>query len=94
MITLLASTLPTNELMLDTFGCDPPSGQAVMYASGPGGTAVSVTEYAAAAGTVQYGVAGNRNFRVSRASMDGGPNGPACGRYTLRVSITRQGVSG
>src|SRR5271157_3781195 len=89
-IAAFATTAPSKEFNVETNGCAAPVGQAVRYDSGPSGTTVTFTEYAAAVeGTVQA-LAGMANERTVPAPSSGPPNGPS----GLRVSATRHGVTG
>src|SRR5271155_1863606 len=80
-ITALATTVPVGAFSDATTGCDCPAGQAVMYPSGPFGTAAKLSEYACAVAGTPHALEGIENVRVAAAARDGPPNGP----FALRV---------
>src|SRR5437667_9658864 len=83
----LASTVPSNEFSVEATGCACPAGQAVTHLSGPCGTTVTLSEYAAAPGGAPHGLDGTGKERVLPPVMNGPPKGP----LVFRVSRTRQG---
>src|ERR1700690_1148240 len=85
-----ATTRPWNEFKVETIGCGWPVGHSVRYESAPGGTTVTFSEYAWAVAGMTQPLSGIANERVEAAVMAGPPNAPG----ELRVSATRQGVTG
>src|SRR5450432_3829992 len=81
---------PSNELSRDTSGRGCPLGQMAKYPRRPDGTTVTFNEYArAVTGTPQL-LEGMTKSRLLPPAIAGPPKGPAA----LRVSATRQGVTG
>src|ERR1019366_2220532 len=91
MIAAFALTRPSREFSVETGGRDCPLGQMVKYPSiSPCGTTVTFNEYACAVDGIPHALAGMTKSRLLPPSIAGPPKGPA----GLRVSATRQGVTG
>src|SRR5208283_5518899 len=89
-IAAFATTLPSNEFNVDTYGCAESNGHSVRYDRCPSGTTVTFSEYAAAVAGMPHPPAGIGNDRAVPAPISGPPNGPSA----PRVSATRHGVTG
>src|ERR1051326_5056836 len=90
-IAAFAVTVPVGALRVATVGMDCPLPQAVRYPSGPFGAAAKFREYACAEAGMLHAVAERRGrVRISPPASDGPPSNPVA----VRVSTTRQGVSG
>src|SRR5271165_234022 len=88
----LAFTRPSTEFRVETTGWFSPVGQMVRYPSGPGGTAVTFSEKAAAVERSSVGqalpcLAACGRLKVSKVPPGIGPPPPYC----VRVSTNRQG---
>src|ERR1700690_3373098 len=86
----LAPTRPPNEFRVETTGRGSPAGHRLRNESSPLGTAVTLREYAAAVGGMLPPLGGSGKVRMPWPPRLGPPKGPA----SLRVSATRQGVTG
>ncbi len=89
-IAAVFTICPVTSSSVTTLGCGCPVGHRVRYPTGPGGTSVTVTEYACALeGIVQLPCSGKA--RADPAARLGGPNGLG-NPCPVRVSTIRQGV--
>src|SRR5476651_1399242 len=86
----LAVTTPGGALSVETSGCGEPAGHVVRKPRTPEGTAVMFTEYAWAVAGIPQGLESTGKFRATPGPRVGPPKGPVA----LRVSATRQGVTG
>jgi hypothetical protein len=94
MIAALATTVPVGSFKVVANGSGLLMGpcQIVRYPRGPGGTTVTLNEYASADdGMLQVELERKGKFRVAAPTRLGGPKAPV-NPLPVRVSTTRQGV--
>src|SRR5262245_59648040 len=84
-----ATTTPLGSFRVDTMGCGCPVGHAVNQPSGPPGTTVTLSEYAAAVGGSAQVPVNSGKLREVMA----GRKGPLRGPPAKRVSTRRHGVT-
>src|SRR5579872_875055 len=82
---------PSREFSVEARGRGCPLGQTVRKPSAPGGTTVTLSEYAAAVDGIPQALLGMMKSRAVSAANAGPLNGPL---GVLRVSAMRQGVMG
>src|SRR5215467_5572244 len=89
-IAAFATTVPVGSLSVDTNGCAEPVGHVVRKLRVVVGTAVMLSEYAAAVAGNPHVLDNTGTALVELAARIGPPSG----LVGLRVSITRHGVTG
>src|SRR5258708_37741780 len=67
---------PSEEFRVETLGCDWPVGHTDKNPSGPKGTTVILSEYAAAFEGIPQALPGTTKSRLLLAPIDGPPKGP------------------
>src|SRR5581483_9929234 len=92
-IAALASTLPSVEFSVETFGYGCPAGHTERKGSVPKGTAVKLSEYATAEPGMLQPLDSRGMLRFAEPGSGGPPNWPVL-PCPARVSTARQGVIG
>src|SRR5580658_6692435 len=82
-IAALALILPSEELRVETAGCGCPDGHTERNPSGPKGTTVRFSEYAAAFAGIPQGLDGIAKSRLLLAGIDGPPKGSSAASTVL-----------
>src|SRR5271170_3086334 len=86
----LALVRPSLEVRVMTLGCVAPVGHRVRWSREPLGRTATLREYAVAVAGMPQALWGISNSRLAPAASVGPPKAPSA----LRVSATRQGVTG